>query len=121
MDSVNIGHVPPPNPENYWDFKVGQTRVLIDMTTSLRLIEVDFVTGPRARFAMSSIHFPTQVDWLNLDRPCVAIAMPDGEPGITVTLRKIEVNIGSSLDNKAWLQVTANPNIGQGPRADPNG
>jgi len=108
MDSVDIGHVPPPNPDCFWDFTINQSRVLIDFNTSIRLIGL---CERAAQFSMSIVDKGTVEDWLKSDRPCVALRFPSGEPYVTLTLRKLE-------GSKAYLQVTANPKASIGTRTN---
>lgn len=109
MDSVDIGHVLPPDPVNFWDFVPDQFRILIKDHTCLRLISID-APAQRVRVEMSSSDYDVE-DWLNLDAPCVALRLPNHEPYVTLTLRKIE-------GGKAYLQVTVNPKAPQGKRTE---
>jgi hypothetical protein len=91
MDSIDIGHVPPPNPEYFWDFTINQSRVVIEFHTSIRLVGL---CERAAQFSMSCVDHPVVEDWLKMDRPCVALRLLNGEPYVTLTLRKLE---GKSL------------------------
>lgn len=46
---------------------------------------------------------------LDLNMPVVMLRLPNNEPGLTLTLRKIEAG-------RAFMQVTAHPSIKQKPR-----
>jgi hypothetical protein len=97
VDSLDIGHVPPPDPANYWEFDIGKELVVArGPRVTLTLHEV------RAGQVFVEMVFRDQLvaDWLNLDRPCVALRDPGGTPSLTLTLRKVE-------GSKAWLQISA--------------
>jgi hypothetical protein len=101
MNSFDIAHVPPPDPENYWWFDHGQKRLVGTDNIALQLIAID-LTRRRAMFNLWINGKPIR-DYLNLDAPCVAIRVQGTyEPMLTVTLRAVE-------ENRVALQVTANP------------
>jgi hypothetical protein len=103
MNSIDIAHVPPPNPKTFWGFKVSERRVVWDQIASLTLIEI---LEKGARFEME-LQGRKLVDVLNLNKPCVAIRHASGVPLVTLTLRKID-------PDSAYLQVTVNPALEKG-------
>jgi hypothetical protein len=117
MDSIDIGHVPPPDPENFWDLVPGQHRTLIKDHATLKLLTIqqEGYDDARAEVALF-IGGHTVIDWLNQDRPCVALRLVNGEPYVTLTLRKVtydDTPRGLPIV-KAYLQVTVNPKAPQG-------
>ena len=124
MDSIGIGHVPPPDPDYFWDFVPGQKRILIERYASLELLTIqqDGYDPERVEITMY-VGGRAVTDWLNMNRPCVALRLPHGEPYVTLTLRKVTYeNVNGNLPvAKAYLQVTVNPKAPQGKRTDLNG
>lgn len=99
MDSIDTSHVPPPDPAFFWELTPGQTRVIgVDPYLSLKALVVRF---NRVQVCMVYKDRPL-VDWLNLDKPCVALRLLNDQPAVTLTLREVK-------DDKAYLQVTAHP------------
>ena len=114
MDSIDVSHVPPPDPATYWEFRLGRVLLLCEKPhISLRVTHVE-----RDRAGMTMEHEIYSGgrdhvhDFLNLDKPCVAISLLDGQPAITLTLRKTEYG-------KAWIQVTAHPDLKLRERTSP--
>lgn len=102
MNSTDIDHVPPPNPENFWWFEHRECRALDTGGTFLKLIAID-LRNDRALFRLQlPIPGGIKQDFLNLDAPCVMIRIFETqEPMITVTLRRIE-------SDRVALQVNYN-------------
>ena len=103
MDSLDTRHVLPPNPATLWPFEIGQTREVRGpdpVWLTLRLVDVP---GRRAAFNMVWRQYDL-TDWLNLDRPCVAIRLQDRQPALTLTLREIS-------RRGASLQLSAHPKL----------
>ena len=103
MDSFDIGHVPPPNPEFFWPFEANQERtVVIEPLCILKFVlaENDRVW---VQLKLSTLKSPVE-DWLNLNRPCVALRTREGEPLVTFTLRVVDPTAQTMS-----LQVTVNP------------
>lgn len=111
MDSIDIGHVPPPNPENFWRLNAGQERTISgDGRTKLALLESEPASG---RAKIRFFHSPPGVniatatvvdDWLNLHKPCVVLRTEAGEPALTLTLRVVQ-------RASVALQGTYNPKL----------
>jgi hypothetical protein len=106
MDSRDVSHVPPPDPAAFWPFTVGQVRLLsIKPRVTLELVKVEPTWRAYFRLSLDDV---TVEDWLNIDRPCVALRMPETlEPAITFTLREVTARAGGV----ARLQVTAHPDL----------
>lgn len=103
MNSTDIAHVPPPNPEFFWPFESGQERtVIVEPLCTLKFVraESDRVW---VRLTLSTLSASVW-DWLNLDRPCVALRTKLGEPLVTFTLRVVD-----PAAQTMSLQVTVNP------------
>lgn len=101
MDSIDTNHVPPPDPAFFWELTEGQTCVIaIDPFLSLKVLRVRF---NRVQACMVYQYRPL-VDWLNLNRPCVALRLTNDEPAVTLTLREVK-------DKTAYVQVTAHPSL----------
>lgn len=112
MDSIDTSHVAPPDPANFWKFAPGR-RTMVSLNPSLYLT-LDRVEDGRARFLFDYDLRGLKGrkdDWLNLDRPCVAIRSVLGEPLITLTLREIRGDV-------AYLQMSAHPRLRQVSRSD---
>jgi len=112
---MKLHTIPAPDPANLWPFNVKQTRMVAagDPMIHLTLLAVG---RKRARFQMTItgnlFTGPVDLDltdWLELDRPCVALKTYDDEPAITLILRRVE-------EQSVRLQVTANPRLQQKPR-----
>src|SRR5437899_6628344 len=97
--SVDVGHVPPPDPETFWPFREGETRTLgEDCAFRVAAIHDTWIEG--------QLTFGSQVvdGALDLDLPVVILRTPLRAPSVTLTLRKIEAGT-------AYIQVTADPEL----------
>lgn len=102
-------HVPPPDPESFWPFIAGQRRVISPrMPISAFTVKAIYEAHIEGVQQLGDTHIN---GILHLDQPCIIEKdARTGEPLVTLTLRKIE-------DNRAYIQVTVNPNLQQVPRA----
>jgi hypothetical protein len=102
MNSRDTAHVPAPDPDAFWDFEPGQARTVSvgSPTMSLKFLRSE---RTRAQFECA-VDGTVLVDWLELDRPCVALRFADDSPAVTFTLRKVE-------RLKVFLQVTASDRL----------
>lgn len=104
MDSLDVDHVPPANPETFWDFKQGQKRQLTGGKHHSALVLMKIESGRvYVHFHHSDPkHHSPEKDWLNLNKPCVVLRHFDNTPSLTMTLRKVDMEKGV-----AYLQITA--------------
>ncbi len=98
--SRDVRHVPTPDPNNWWDFTVGQER---NIGTGLKFrvdtLHADHIEGTQT--------LGTQIvqGELWLDAPVViARDAITNEPHVTLTLRAVDENV-------AGIQITAHPGI----------
>lgn len=98
---TDTSHVPPPDPDKFWPFAIGQERMIgLEPYLSFRLdaIHETFIEGTE------TLGEQVVQGRLFIDRPVVISKWTSGEPEVTLTLRRIE-------DGTAFLQVTANPKL----------
>lgn len=102
--SLDISHVPPPDPANFWTFRAGQTHTLEDsLPLSFRVDELHdtWVKGTML-LGGRAIERELHLDWpVVLTRDARTL-----EPDVTLTLRRLE-------DNTAYLQITGGPRLKQ--------
>lgn len=113
MDSLDVAHVPPPDPRSYWNLATGQ-EVEIGERMFLKLLRTE-VGSVRRAWVGFSLDNKTVYDWLNLDKPCVAIRKNSGAPWLTITLRALFIN--SNDQASASFQVTVDPKAEVVPRS----
>lgn len=103
MKSIDVSHVPAPDPAYFWWFeKNNKLNVTNDGKLSLQLIAID-APNNRAMFNLIVNDKPIR-DYLEIDAPCVAIRTESLIPMLTLTLREIAAE-------KVAVQVTANMTI----------
>lgn len=109
MNSIDISHVPSPDPDKLWRFELfgAPQTICISPFVSLEVARTLIDPMPRVgAYCKMRVQFPssdvpvTLKDWLWLDMPCVALRTSDNEPLITFTLRSV---------NPVKIQVTAHP------------
>lgn len=104
--SADVGHVRPPDPANYWEFEAGQTCVIgVQPYLAFRVDSV----GCAAIGGTQTLGAQVVSGELHLDMPVVIARDAQGEPQVTLTLRRID-------NGRAFIQVSANPKLRQGRR-----
>lgn len=97
------GIVPPPDPAYFWDFTVGQTRVLGYPQGRVHSLRLDAIEGDTIAVTMT-LGTASRRGTLYMDRSEYIVRDHTGEAMVTATLRRIE-------SGKAYLQMTAHPRM----------
>jgi hypothetical protein len=104
MDSLDTEHVNPnPKREDLWVFHLRKARTIAgEPYVGLCLLKLE----PQRVLMKMIFNQVVMHDYLNLDKPCVVLRFPKGEPWLTVTLRGQE-------NGTALLQITSHPKVRQ--------
>jgi hypothetical protein len=108
LDSIDVAHVPEPDPDKYWEFQLGK-KIMVAGPTPYFSLELSRLESRRALF-LATVDGERVSDWLNLNKPCVALRDLAGNPAVTITFRE-------QRDGKAYLQITAAPHLATMPRS----
>lgn len=107
MDSIDTAHVNPnPDPDSLWTFELLKPPTEIvrgAKPLTLQVMEIAPPHRPNAVYVEMVFESKEHCDWLNLDRPCVAVRRLDGQPAITFTVRSID-----TATESCKIQVTSN-------------
>lgn len=85
--SIDVSHVPPPNPDNFWSFAVGRPRVIGVrplLTFRVDALFADHVDGTQV------LGSQVVAGELWLDMPVVITRSRDGSPQVTLVLREVD-------------------------------
>lgn len=105
--SRDTAHIPQPDPDTFWPFTAGRERTIgIDPVLAFRVdvIHDTWIEGTQ------TLGLQTVSGELHLDRPVVITRNSNGDPLVTLTLRRISGGI-------AFIQVSVDPRVYRGSRA----
>jgi len=107
MDSLDTAHVNPnPDPAYLWPFKLlapPKVVVIGANNVTLQVMEIAPRHRPTSVYVEMTFDGKKICDWLNRDRPCVAIRHLDDSPAVTFTLREVD-----TANESCKIQVTSN-------------
>ncbi len=107
--SIDVRHVPVPDPENLWPFQAAESRTIgISGDDTVSVFRVNAIHDTWIQ-GTQTLGAQTVEGELHLNRPVVIERSAAGETLVTLTLRRI-------ADGKAYIQVTVNPKLRQGRR-----